>query len=135
MQDQEASLQRARLEASLADGVSWGMGEDAIQEVEVSVTQYFSGCNLVRIISGLFTTFLLSTYFHKLLCKKYGNMRLCLCALLREEDFLNYYLFYIKYACWTTVLFVYSCLHCHSYLVFCLYRIHPILVIQKKEKG
>uniref|UniRef100_A0A6N2LGS3 FHA domain-containing protein n=1 Tax=Salix viminalis TaxID=40686 RepID=A0A6N2LGS3_SALVM len=34
MQDQEASLQRARLEASLADGVSWGMGEDAIQEVE-----------------------------------------------------------------------------------------------------
>lgn len=34
MQDQEASLQRARLEASLADGISWGMGEDAIQEVE-----------------------------------------------------------------------------------------------------
>jgi len=50
MQDQEASLQRARLEASLADGISWGMGEDAIQEVEVSVTQYFSGCNLARII-------------------------------------------------------------------------------------
>ncbi|KAF9684038.1 hypothetical protein SADUNF_Sadunf04G0076100 [Salix dunnii] len=34
MQDQEASLQRARLEASLADGISWGMGEDAIQEAE-----------------------------------------------------------------------------------------------------
>lgn len=34
IQDQEASLQRARLEASLADGISWGMGEDAIQEVE-----------------------------------------------------------------------------------------------------
>ncbi|XP_011010826.1 PREDICTED: kanadaptin [Populus euphratica] len=34
MQDQEASLERARLEASLADGISWGMGEDAIQEVE-----------------------------------------------------------------------------------------------------
>ncbi|KAJ6396293.1 hypothetical protein OIU77_021342 [Salix suchowensis] len=34
MQDQEASLQRARLEASLADGISWGIGEDAIQEVE-----------------------------------------------------------------------------------------------------
>ena len=38
MQDQESSLQRARLEASLADGISWGMGEDAIQEVEVSVS-------------------------------------------------------------------------------------------------
>ncbi|XP_050380025.1 uncharacterized protein LOC126797437 [Argentina anserina] len=30
--DQQASLQRARLEASLADGISWGMGEDAIME-------------------------------------------------------------------------------------------------------
>ncbi|XP_062002940.1 uncharacterized protein LOC133720574 isoform X5 [Rosa rugosa] len=30
--DQQASLQRARLEASLADGISWGMGEDAIIE-------------------------------------------------------------------------------------------------------
>jgi len=111
MQDQEASLQRARLEASLADGISWGMGEDAIQEVEVSVTQYFSGCNLARIIGGLSTIFLLPTLFHKLLCKKYSNMRLCLCALLCEEDCLNYYLFNMKYACWTTVVFVYSCLH------------------------
>lgn len=33
--DQEASLQRARLEASLADGISWGMEEDAIEEAEV----------------------------------------------------------------------------------------------------
>ncbi|KAF7824972.1 kanadaptin [Senna tora] len=32
--DREASLQRARLEASLADGVSWGMGEDAVEEDE-----------------------------------------------------------------------------------------------------
>ncbi|XP_028801053.1 kanadaptin [Neltuma alba] len=32
--DQEASLQRARLEASLADGISWGMSEDAIEEDE-----------------------------------------------------------------------------------------------------
>ncbi|CAL2249893.1 unnamed protein product [Prunus armeniaca] len=32
--DQEASLQRARLEASLADGISWGMEEDAIEEAE-----------------------------------------------------------------------------------------------------
>ncbi|XP_040372498.1 uncharacterized protein LOC121052200 [Rosa chinensis] len=30
--DQQASLQRARLEASLADGISWGMAEDAIIE-------------------------------------------------------------------------------------------------------
>ncbi|KAM5559160.1 hypothetical protein ABKV19_020685 [Rosa sericea] len=30
--DQQASLQRARLEASLADGISWGMGEDDIIE-------------------------------------------------------------------------------------------------------
>lgn len=35
MLDREASLQRARREASLADGVSWGMGEDAIEEDEV----------------------------------------------------------------------------------------------------
>ncbi|KAK7820784.1 protein phosphatase 1 regulatory inhibitor subunit ppp1r8 like protein [Quercus suber] len=34
MLDREASLQRARREASLADGVSWGMGEDAIEEEE-----------------------------------------------------------------------------------------------------
>uniref|UniRef100_A0A7N2KXK0 FHA domain-containing protein n=1 Tax=Quercus lobata TaxID=97700 RepID=A0A7N2KXK0_QUELO len=34
MLDREASLQRARREASLADGVSWGMGEDAIEEDE-----------------------------------------------------------------------------------------------------
>lgn len=33
--DREASLQRARWEASLADGISWGMGEDAIEEIEV----------------------------------------------------------------------------------------------------
>lgn len=32
--DQQASLQRARLHASLADGISWGMGEDAIEEAE-----------------------------------------------------------------------------------------------------
>ena len=35
MLDREASLQRARREASLAEGVSWGMGEDAIEEAEV----------------------------------------------------------------------------------------------------
>ena len=35
MLDREASLQRAGLEASLSDGVSWGMGEDAIEEDEV----------------------------------------------------------------------------------------------------
>ncbi|PON82131.1 Serine/threonine protein kinase [Trema orientale] len=34
MLDREASLQRARREASLAEGVSWGMGEDAIEEAE-----------------------------------------------------------------------------------------------------
>jgi len=32
MLDREASLARARVEASLADGVSWGMGEDAVEE-------------------------------------------------------------------------------------------------------
>ncbi|XWS47526.1 hypothetical protein CRYUN_Cryun14cG0160000 [Craigia yunnanensis] len=34
MLDREASLRRARAEASLADGISWGMGEDAIEEAE-----------------------------------------------------------------------------------------------------
>lgn len=35
MLDREASLQRARKEASLAEGISWGMEEDAIEEAEV----------------------------------------------------------------------------------------------------
>jgi hypothetical protein len=30
--DREDSLARARREASLADGISWGMDEDAIEE-------------------------------------------------------------------------------------------------------
>ncbi|KAI3414516.1 FHA domain-containing protein [Psidium guajava] len=34
MQDREASLRRAREEACLADGISWGMGEDAVEEEE-----------------------------------------------------------------------------------------------------
>ena len=34
----EASLLRAKLEASLADGISWGMQEDAIEEAEVWMT-------------------------------------------------------------------------------------------------
>ncbi|KAJ8751752.1 hypothetical protein K2173_025932 [Erythroxylum novogranatense] len=34
MIDREASLQRARMDTSLANGVSWGMGEDAIEEDE-----------------------------------------------------------------------------------------------------
>ncbi|KAJ9683020.1 hypothetical protein PVL29_018849 [Vitis rotundifolia] len=34
MQDREASLSRARREAAFADGISWGMGEDAIEEHE-----------------------------------------------------------------------------------------------------
>ncbi|GAV60086.1 FHA domain-containing protein/BLOC1_2 domain-containing protein [Cephalotus follicularis] len=34
MLDREASLRRARHEASLADGISWGMGEDAVEEAE-----------------------------------------------------------------------------------------------------
>lgn len=38
MLDKEASLQRARLEASVAEGISWGMGEDAIEEEEVIMT-------------------------------------------------------------------------------------------------
>lgn len=33
--EREASLRRARQEASLADGISWGMGEDAVEETEV----------------------------------------------------------------------------------------------------
>ncbi|KAF6169101.1 hypothetical protein GIB67_038598 [Kingdonia uniflora] len=34
IKDREASLLRAKMEASLADGISWGMGEDAIEEAE-----------------------------------------------------------------------------------------------------
>ncbi|KAL3526645.1 hypothetical protein ACH5RR_011301 [Cinchona calisaya] len=39
MHDMEASLLRAKLEASLADGISWGMQEDAIEEAEVEVDE------------------------------------------------------------------------------------------------
>ncbi|KAK7394345.1 hypothetical protein VNO78_14868 [Psophocarpus tetragonolobus] len=34
MMDREASVRRARQEASLAEGISWGMGEDAVEEDE-----------------------------------------------------------------------------------------------------
>lgn len=37
LRDREASLQRARDQAYLADGISWGMGEDAVEEDEVCV--------------------------------------------------------------------------------------------------
>ncbi|XP_058187799.1 uncharacterized protein LOC131304551 isoform X3 [Rhododendron vialii] len=39
MQDMKASLLRAKREASIADGVSWGMGEDAIEEAEEDVDE------------------------------------------------------------------------------------------------
>nr|XP_016446761.1 PREDICTED: kanadaptin-like [Nicotiana tabacum] len=39
VQDMEASLLRAKLEASRADGISWGMGEDAIEENEDEVDE------------------------------------------------------------------------------------------------
>lgn len=39
MRDREASLLRAKREASLADGISWGMGEDAIEEDEDDVDE------------------------------------------------------------------------------------------------
>lgn len=46
MQDMEESLLRAKLEASLADGVSWGMREDAIEVDEVCFTFLISSiCN------------------------------------------------------------------------------------------
>lgn len=39
MEDMEASLLRAKLEAARADGISWGMGEDAIEETEEDVDE------------------------------------------------------------------------------------------------
>ncbi|XP_031285642.1 kanadaptin [Pistacia vera] len=39
MLDQENSLRRARMDASLADGISWGMGEDAIEEDEDDIDE------------------------------------------------------------------------------------------------
>lgn len=49
MKDMEASLRRAKLEASLADGVSWGMDEDAIEENEVWFLYYD------KILEAIFT--------------------------------------------------------------------------------
>lgn len=39
MQDMEASLLRAKIEASRADGISWGMQEDAVEELEDDVEE------------------------------------------------------------------------------------------------
>ncbi|XP_073152876.1 uncharacterized protein [Henckelia pumila] len=39
VQDMEASLIRARLEASRADGISWGMREDAVEETEEEIDE------------------------------------------------------------------------------------------------
>ncbi|CAA7055528.1 unnamed protein product [Microthlaspi erraticum] len=39
LSEREASLRRARQQASMADGVSWGMGEDAIEEEEEDVEE------------------------------------------------------------------------------------------------
>ncbi|CAN8275933.1 unnamed protein product [Cochlearia groenlandica] len=39
MSEREASLRRAKQQASMADGVSWGMGEDAIEEEEDDVEE------------------------------------------------------------------------------------------------
>ncbi|KAK6129112.1 hypothetical protein DH2020_037148 [Rehmannia glutinosa] len=39
MQDMEASLLRAKVEASRADGISWGMGEDAVEENEDEIDE------------------------------------------------------------------------------------------------
>ncbi|XP_010528438.1 PREDICTED: kanadaptin [Tarenaya hassleriana] len=39
MYDRDASLRRAREHASMADGISWGMGEDAIEEEEEDVDE------------------------------------------------------------------------------------------------
>lgn len=42
MLDRESSLRRAKMEASVAEGISWGMGEDAIEEDEVIMTDYMT---------------------------------------------------------------------------------------------
>ncbi|XP_047310704.1 kanadaptin [Impatiens glandulifera] len=39
VRDMEASVLRAKKEASLADGISWGMGEDAIEEAEEEIEE------------------------------------------------------------------------------------------------
>lgn len=46
MLDREASLLRAKVEASLADGISWGMSEDAIEEA----TEVLSVKNLLFVV-------------------------------------------------------------------------------------
>ena len=53
MKDMEASLRRAKLEASLADGISWGMDEDAIEENEVGAV-YLSTLNTMELLMQQF---------------------------------------------------------------------------------
>lgn len=51
--DREASLLRARVDASLANGISWGMQEDAIEEdIEVDkivLTFLFRNASLIML--------------------------------------------------------------------------------------
>ena len=45
MLDREASILRAKTQAALAEGISWGMSEDAIEEsAEVSCLFTTAGC-------------------------------------------------------------------------------------------
>lgn len=58
MQDREASLSRARKEAAFADGISWGMGEDAIEEDEVCMIHFsllVSGRPIKKVVLTAFT--------------------------------------------------------------------------------
>ncbi|KAK1273550.1 hypothetical protein QJS04_geneDACA007786 [Acorus gramineus] len=54
-QDREASLSRARVEASLADGISWGMAEDAIEETAEELLVIPCGSCDGKVIYGLCT--------------------------------------------------------------------------------
>lgn len=49
LRDREASLQRARMEASVAEGISWGMGEDAIEEDEVIMRVFDLYCSFLEL--------------------------------------------------------------------------------------
>lgn len=55
--DRETSLRRAKMEASAAEGISWGMGEDAIEENEVIMRQtlYISSFELLNYSFKIYT--------------------------------------------------------------------------------
>jgi hypothetical protein len=72
MLDREASILRAKTQAALAEGISWGMTDDAIEEsAEVSCLFTTAGCSCLFTTTGCVFSFrseLLMELYSSLIC-------------------------------------------------------------------